>query len=103
MVSDGFGISSETISRQIYQFEHKLDPIKTIFPLDTMHVGSIRTRPAELNQKVRDPMAHTHGSYITDSAAGATAFSCGIKTYNEGVAGIILHACQHSFIYLSSS
>ena len=30
-------------------------------------------------------------SLITDSAAGATAFSCGIKTYNRGIAMDPLH------------
>jgi len=33
-------------------------------------------------------------SLITDSAAGATAFACGIKTYNRGIAVDPLHrAC----------
>lgn len=88
MISDGFGPTSETFARNLYQHEHKLNPTQSIFPLDTMQVGTCRTRPAELNQKVKDPKAFTQGNPITDSAAGATAFSCGIKTYNEGVAGI---------------
>lgn len=37
-------------------------------PLDRLLVGSSRTRSSN--------------SLVTDSAAGATAFSCGIKTYN---------------------
>jgi alkaline phosphatase len=77
MISDGFGPASETFARNIYQHE----------PLDTMLVGTCRTRPADLNQKEKTPKAQKSGSPITDSAAGATAFSCGIKTYNAGVAG----------------
>ena len=30
--------------------------------------------------------SHSYDNLITDSAAGATAFSCGIKTYNGGIA-----------------
>lgn len=40
---------------------------------DTLQVGSVRTRSSS--------------SYVTDSAASATAYSCGIKTYN-GALGI---------------
>jgi alkaline phosphatase len=87
MISDGFGPASETFARNIYQHEHGLNPLQSIFPLDTMLVGTCRTRPADLNQKEKTPKAQKSGSPITDSAAGATAFSCGIKTYNAGVAG----------------
>lgn len=41
-------------------------------PLDPLLVGNSRTRSTS--------------SLVTDSAAGATAFSCAIKTYNGGIA-----------------
>lgn len=37
-------------------------------PIDEMMIGQIRTKSAD--------------SYVTDSAASATAYSCGIKSYN---------------------
>ncbi|KAJ2792540.1 vacuolar alkaline phosphatase, partial [Coemansia guatemalensis] len=40
--------------------------------LDSMLTGSVRTQSSN--------------SLVTDSAAGATAFSCGLKTYNKGIA-----------------
>ena len=45
----------------------------TMLPLDKLLIGSSRTRSTD--------------SYVTDSASGATAFSCGIKTYNAAIAG----------------
>ena len=44
-----------------------------VTPLDEIMVGSVRTRSSD--------------SYITDSAAAATAFSCAIKTYNNAIGG----------------
>ncbi|KAK4048214.1 vacuolar alkaline phosphatase [Microbotryomycetes sp. JL201] len=96
MVSDGMGPASQTMSREFLQFLHdessvaqatknklnesvwsKLDSGfqterfgKT--PLDDILVGASRTRSSS--------------SLITDSAAGATAFSCAIKTYNGAIA-----------------
>ena len=37
-------------------------------PVDKLLIGSIRTMASD--------------SYVTDSAASASAYSCGIKTYN---------------------
>ena len=37
-------------------------------PIDEMMIGQIRTRSSD--------------SYVTDSSSSATAYSCGIKTYN---------------------
>jgi alkaline phosphatase len=42
-------------------------------PLDTILIGASRTRSSD--------------SLVTDSASGATAFSCGIKTYNAAIGG----------------
>ncbi|KAL7328890.1 vacuolar alkaline phosphatase [Mucor circinelloides] len=70
MISDGFGPASETFARQYYSWKEDL-PMKAVFPLDKILVGTSRTQSSS--------------SLITDSAAGATAFSCGIKTYNGAI------------------
>ena len=70
MISDGFGFASLNAARTFYQQRHNLTYSYQL-PLDTMLRGSIRTR--------------SHSSLVTDSAAGATAFSCGIKTNNTEI------------------
>ncbi|GBB95068.1 hypothetical protein RclHR1_02470012 [Rhizophagus clarus] len=70
MISDGFGPTSETFARNYKQYVNKLE-YNYVTPLDEILVGSSRTRSFD--------------SLITDSAAGATAFSCGIKTYNGAI------------------
>ncbi|CAO3695212.1 unnamed protein product [Umbelopsis ramanniana] len=70
MVSDGFGPASETFARQYHAWDNNL-PYKSILPLDTIHVGQSRTQSSS--------------SLVTDSAAGATAFSCGLKSYNGAI------------------
>ena len=82
MVSDGFGPTSETFAREYYQYiinggngqlpDWKSDSYPKLLPLDTILVGQSRTRSAS--------------SWVTDSAAGATAFSCGLKSYNGAIA-----------------
>ncbi|KAF9201680.1 vacuolar alkaline phosphatase [Haplosporangium sp. Z 27] len=74
MVSDGFGPASQTYARSYYQFIHPPPKAKMeyISPLDKILVGTSRTKSSD--------------SLITDSAAGATAFSCALKTYNDAVA-----------------
>jgi alkaline phosphatase len=84
MISDGFGPASQTLARQY----SSLFTNNTTLPLDTLLKGSIRT--------------HSHSSLITDSAAGATSFSCGLKTYNGAIGvdstghacGTVLEACK---------
>eukprot|EP00158_Paraphelidium_tribonemae_P003493 Partr_v1_DN26167_c0_g1_i1_m10322 putative Alkaline phosphatase len=80
MVSDGFGPASETMARDYYQYVSAGSPglpdwqspdYPKQLPLDTILVGSSRTRSSS--------------SWITDSAAGATAFSCGLRTYNGAI------------------
>lgn len=81
MVSDGFGPTSETFGRSIYQYvanggHSQLPPYDSPnfvhqLPLDTILVGQSRTRSSD--------------SWVTDSAAGATAFSCLDKSYNGAV------------------
>lgn len=86
MVSDGFGPTSEVFARSFYQHlvngrTGPLPPptpdvsgdskIPSQLPLDKILVGTSRTR--------------SNNSWITDSAAGATAFSCALKTYNGAI------------------
>ncbi|OLY85163.1 Repressible alkaline phosphatase [Smittium mucronatum] len=70
MISDGFGPASETLARQFYQVTNDL-PVSWKSPLDDILVGSSRTQSSD--------------SLVTDSAAGATAFSCAIKSYNGAI------------------
>ncbi|KAI8891397.1 alkaline phosphatase-like protein [Backusella circina FSU 941] len=70
MISDGFGPASETFARQYRQYTEGLGP-KVILPLDEIHVGHSRTQSSS--------------SLVTDSAAGATAFSCAMKSYNGAI------------------
>lgn len=72
MVSDGFGPASQTYSREYIQYVYNLTE-DYMTPLDQILIGSSRTRSSS--------------SFVTDSAAGATAFSCGKKTFNAGVGG----------------
>lgn len=70
MVSDGFGPASQTMARNYYAHIHDFDE-SAVLPLDTILVGSSRTRSSS--------------SLVTDSAAGATAFACSLKTYNGAI------------------
>lgn len=70
LISDGFGPASQTMARQFVQKTHGL-PVDFMLPLDTIIIGSSRTQSSS--------------SLVTDSASGATAFSCGVKTYNAAV------------------
>lgn len=70
MISDGFGPASETFARQYFTQINKRE-IKSLLPLDEIHVGHSRTQSSS--------------SLITDSAAGATAFACAHKSYNGAI------------------
>ncbi|KAJ2020393.1 vacuolar alkaline phosphatase [Coemansia sp. RSA 376] len=70
MVSDGFGIAGETMARGYVQTTNNY-PLEWSSILDELLVGTSRTRSSD--------------SLITDSAAGATAFSCAQKTYNGAI------------------
>lgn len=84
MISDGFGPASETFARQYYQWlEHK--DYKDMLPLDEIHVGQSRTQSSS--------------SLVTDSAAGATAFSCAKKSYNGAIGGLLLFCCSSWHVY----
>ncbi|EGV63575.1 hypothetical protein CANTEDRAFT_114492 [Yamadazyma tenuis ATCC 10573] len=70
MVTDGMGPASLSLARSFKQFRDDL-PINDILALDRHLIGSSRTRSSS--------------SLVTDSAAGATAFSCGLKSYNGAI------------------
>lgn len=70
MVSDGMGPASLSLTRSFRQHVEEL-PIDDILTLDKHIIGHSRTRSSD--------------SLITDSAAGATAFSCSAKSYNGAI------------------
>lgn len=70
MVSDGMGPSSLSLTRTWRQYTESLPYDQTLF-LDDYLIGQSRTRSTS--------------SLVTDSAAGATAFSCGLKSYNGAI------------------
>jgi len=71
MVSDGMGPASLALTRSYIQ-EVKGLPYDKMLTLDKHLIGTSRTRSTS--------------SLVTDSAAGATAFSCGMKSYNGAIA-----------------
>lgn len=70
MVSDGMGPASLSLTRSFRQHVEGL-PEGDVLTLDKHFWGSSRTRSSN--------------SLVTDSAAGATAFSCGKKSYNGAI------------------
>lgn len=77
MVSDGMGPTSLSLTRSYRQAEGGLPP-DDVLVLDKYLIGSSRTRSTS--------------SLITDSAAGATAFSCGLKSYNGAISVLPDHS-----------
>ncbi|KAH7053684.1 alkaline phosphatase [Linnemannia elongata] len=70
MVSDGFGPASQTYGRSYWQYING-HPEDAKTSLDEILIGASRTRSSN--------------SLVTDSAAGATAFSCAMKSYNAAI------------------
>ncbi|CAK7216581.1 vacuolar alkaline phosphatase [Sporothrix bragantina] len=70
MVSDGMGPASLSLTRSFRQLIEDI-PINDTLSLDRHFWGTSRTRSSN--------------SHVTDSAAGATAFSCGHKSYNGAI------------------
>ncbi|KAL2206229.1 repressible alkaline phosphatase [Sarocladium strictum] len=70
MVSDGMGPATLSLTRSYRQLVDDL-PIDDTLVLDQHFWGTSRTRSSN--------------SLVTDSAAGATAFSCGKKSYNGAI------------------
>ncbi|KAL6714140.1 vacuolar alkaline phosphatase [Lecanora helva] len=77
MVSDGMGPTSLSLTRSFRQSQMGL-PVDSALVLDSHLIGSSRTRSTS--------------SLITDSAAGATAFSCGKKSYNGAISVLPDHS-----------
>ncbi|KAL4875925.1 alkaline-phosphatase-like protein [Aspergillus karnatakaensis] len=77
MVSDGMGPTSLSMTRNFKQHTQGL-PIDDILVLDKHILGTSRTRSSS--------------SLVTDSAAGATAFSCGFKSYNGAISVLPDHS-----------
>lgn len=71
MIPDGYGPASATLAREFYQVMTPNVSVSHQLPLDTIAIGSCRTRSTS--------------SLVTDSAAGATAYACGIKSYNGAI------------------
>ncbi|PWN52762.1 alkaline phosphatase-like protein [Violaceomyces palustris] len=71
MVSDGYGPASQTFTRAFGSLLSENPKGEGRLPLDKILVGSHRSRSSS--------------SLITDSAAGATAFSCALKSYNGAI------------------
>lgn len=76
MVSDGMGPASLSLTRSFRQVRDGLE-YGDILTLDQHLIGSSRTRSSS--------------SFVTDSAAGATAFSCGLKSYNGAISTLPDH------------
>eukprot|EP01112_Ceratiomyxa_fruticulosa_P015374 TRINITY_DN4512_c0_g1_i1.p1 TRINITY_DN4512_c0_g1~~TRINITY_DN4512_c0_g1_i1.p1 ORF type:complete len:503 (+),score=106.63 TRINITY_DN4512_c0_g1_i1:170-1678(+) len=62
MISDGMGPAAVTLGRQW---------LGTKLNLDSILIGTVRTKSSD--------------NLVTDSAAAATAYSCGVKTYNDAI------------------
>ncbi|OJJ72797.1 hypothetical protein ASPBRDRAFT_195460 [Aspergillus brasiliensis CBS 101740] len=77
MVSDGMGPASLSMTRSYKQLTQGL-PADEVLVLDKHFVGTSRTRSSS--------------SLVTDSAAGATAFSCGHKSYNGAISVLPDHS-----------
>lgn len=76
MVSDGMGPAPLSLTRSYRQFAQGLPENDTLV-LDKHFWGTSRTRSSN--------------SLVTDSAAGATAFSCGKKSYNGAISFLPNH------------
>ncbi|KAF2138308.1 uncharacterized protein K452DRAFT_277397 [Aplosporella prunicola CBS 121167] len=76
MVSDGMGPTSLSLTRGFKQYQHA-ESWDNVLVLDKHMIGQSRTRSSS--------------SLVTDSAAGATAFSCGFKSYNGAISVLPNH------------
>ncbi|EOD48426.1 putative alkaline phosphatase protein [Neofusicoccum parvum UCRNP2] len=77
MVSDGMGPTSLSLTRSFKQYQYA-EPWGNTLVIDDHLIGQSRTRSSS--------------SLVTDSAAGATAFSCGSKSYNGAISVLPDHS-----------
>ncbi|OJD40424.1 alkaline phosphatase [Diplodia corticola] len=77
MVSDGMGPTSLSLARGFKQYQNA-EPWDDTLVIDQHLIGQSRTRSSS--------------SLVTDSAAGATAFSCGFKSYNGAISVLPDHS-----------
>ncbi|KAJ2751236.1 vacuolar alkaline phosphatase, partial [Coemansia nantahalensis] len=70
MISDGFGLTSEAMARTFAQQTGEVDERMGSL-MDSLLKGTVQTTSSD--------------SLVTDSAAGATAYSCALKTYNGAI------------------
>ncbi|RYP18525.1 hypothetical protein DL765_003900 [Monosporascus sp. GIB2] len=75
IVPDGFGPASQTMARDYVSLlqngENPSAPVSFQLAADKLVLGNVQTLSSD--------------DLITDSAASATAFACGVKTYNDAV------------------
>lgn len=75
IVPDGYGAASQTMARDYVSLlqngENPDAPVSIQLAADKLVIGSVRTQSSD--------------NLITDSAASATAFSAGVKTYNNAI------------------
>eukprot|EP01117_Protostelium_nocturnum_P002963 TRINITY_DN1389_c0_g1_i2.p1 TRINITY_DN1389_c0_g1~~TRINITY_DN1389_c0_g1_i2.p1 ORF type:complete len:534 (-),score=158.00 TRINITY_DN1389_c0_g1_i2:72-1673(-) len=79
-IGDGFGPASEVLARTVYTVEKHPEfnsPDSKTFPLESLALDEYLLGTAR---------SYSTSSYVTDSAAGATAYSCVQKTFNYGIA-----------------
>jgi alkaline phosphatase len=78
IVPDGYGQASQTMARDYVSLlqngENADAPVSIKLAADGMVIGTVQTLASD--------------NLITDSAASATAFGCGVKTYNNGMLAV---------------
>jgi len=78
MISDGYGPASQVMARVT-------NAVETTLNYDPLH-PTIKTNPLPLDEYlVGTARTYSSDSWVTDSAAGATAYSCALKTYNNAI------------------
>lgn len=75
IIPDGFGPASEVFARNYNQWSNSRNGWNNVLGSDTIQIGSVRTRSSD--------------SWVTDSAAAATAYSCAIKVSNSADSSLI--------------
>lgn len=91
VVPDGYGVASQTMARDYYSIINgegsTARPNSAAIGVDTMVCAPdarVAVRGLTRRQLIGTVRTQASDNLITDSAASATAFGCGIKTYNGG-------------------